>query len=300
MLKRVLVTGCNGQLGSDVVDIFLKSNYFVIGTDIKENNDYKHDNYVYKCADLSNTEMVFELFENEKPNFIIHCAGWTAVDLAEEQENKKRVWDANVVGTQNVVNASKKYNCKLLFISTDYVFSGQGTHLLNPDLEKYEPLNYYGVTKCEGEKIIKKELTNYFIVRISWLFGKNGNNFVKTIINASKNNAIIKVVNDQIGTPTYTKDLVVLIQKMIESNKYGCYNVSNEGGYISWYDFASEICTIIGAKTKVIPVSTMEYGFSKAKRPFNSRFDKNKLVENGFELLPNWRDALERYLKEID
>ena len=287
---RVLVTGANGQLGHDVVNELKKRGHEAIRTDIAGDMDY--------LLDITN-EDVIDSIVHINPDAIIHCAAWTAVDAAEDEENKEKVYAINVTGTKNIVEAADQLGCKLLYLSTDYVFDGQGTEPWKPDEKLYDPLCYYGETKLLGEKAVSK-LEKFFIVRIAWVFGLNGKNFIKTMINVGKTHDEVRVVNDQIGTPTYTYDLSRLLVDMIESDKYGFYHATNEGGFISWYDFCLEIYRQAGIDTKVIPVSTIEYGLSKAKRPFNSRLDKSKLSENGFERLPDWKDALSRYLKEID
>lgn len=283
---KILVTGVKGQLGYDVVNECQKRGYDAIGVDVEE-------------MDITNPEAVDRVIAEANPDTVIHCAAWTAVDAAEEPENVAKVRAVNADGTQNIANVCKKVNCKLLYISTDYVFDGQGSEPWLPDQKDYRPLNVYGQTKLEGELAVANTVEKYFIVRIAWVFGVNGKNFIKTMLNVGKTHDTIRVVNDQIGTPTYTYDLARLLVDMAESEKYGYYHATNEGGYISWYDFACEIFRQAGYPTKVIPVTTAEYGLSKAKRPFNSRLDKHKLVENGFTPLPDWKDALKRYLKEI-
>lgn len=283
---KILVTGVKGQLGYDVVNECQKRGYDAIGVDVEE-------------MDITNPEAVDREIAEANPDAVIHCAAWTAVDAAEEPENVAKVRAVNADGTQNIANVCKKLNCKLLYISTDYVFDGQGSEPWLPDQKDYRPLNVYGQTKLEGELAVANTVEKYFIVRIAWVFGVNGKNFIKTMLNVGKTHDTIRVVNDQIGTPTYTYDLARLLVDMAESEKYGYYHATNEGGYISWYDFACEIFRQAGYPTKVIPVTTAEYGLSKAKRPFNSRLDKHKLVENGFTPLPDWKDALKRYLKEI-
>ena len=287
---KVLVTGANGQLGHDVVNELRKRNYDVITSDITGDVDYLLD-----VTDESVINKIIEL----KPDAIINCVAWTAVDAAEDEENKDKVYALNVKGVSNMVDAAVKLDCKFLHLSTDYVFNGQGVTPWKPDDKTYDPLSYYGQTKLEGEFEVNR-LDKFFIVRIAWLFGKYGPNFVKTMIKVGKNHDEVKVVNDQIGTPTYTVDLARLLVDMIESDKYGYYHVTNEGGYISWYDFCVEIYRQVGLNTKVIPVSTAQYGLSKAVRPFNSRLDKSKLDDMGFKRLPDWKDALKRYLEEID
>jgi len=235
-----------------------------------------------------------------KPDAVIHCAAWTAVDLAEEPQNIEKVKAINAGGTRNIAEVCKALDCKMVYISTDYVFDGQGTDPWTPDCKDYNPLNVYGRTKLEGELAVSETLDKFFIVRIAWVFGRNGKNFIRTMLSIGKKFDTLRVVNDQIGTPTYTLDLSRLLVDMIETEKYGCYHATNEGGYISWYDFACEIFRQAGYTTKVVPVTTAEYGLSKAARPFNSRLDKSKLAANGFTPLPHWQDALARYLKEIE
>ena len=234
------------------------------------------------------------------PDAVIHCAAWTAVDMAEDDDKVSKVRAINAGGTQNIADVCKKLGCKMTYISTDYVFDGQGTEPWKPDCKDYKPLNVYGQTKLEGELAVSQILEKYFIVRIAWVFGLNGKNFIKTMLNVGKTHDTVRVVNDQIGTPTYTYDLARLLVDMNKTEKYGYYHATNEGGYISWYDFTKEIYRQAGYKTEVLPVSTEEYGLSKAARPFNSRLDKSKLVEAGFTPLPTWQDALSRYLKEIE
>ena len=286
---KVLVTGANGQLGHDVMNELKKRGYEAIGSDIAGDVDL--------LMDITDDESVKQVKEIS-PDAIIHCAAWTAVDAAEDEENKEKVFAINVTGTKNLVNVASNLDCKFLYISTDYVFNGQGETPWKPDDKSYAPLCYYGETKLEGEFAVS-ELVRFFIVRIAWVFGLNGKNFVKTMINVGKTHDEVRVVNDQIGTPTYTYDLARLLIDMIETEKYGYYHATNEGGYISWYDFCKEIYWQAGLETKVLPVSTIEYGLSKAKRPFNSRLDKSKLSDNGFQRLPDWKDALSRYLKEL-
>lgn len=284
---KVLVTGVKGQLGYDVVNELTKRGHTAIGVDIDE-------------MDITDKHSVQMVIDNNKPDAVIHCAAWTAVDLAEDEDKIALVRAVNTEGTRNIAEVCKKLNCKMMYISTDYVFNGQGTEPWEPDCKDYEPLNVYGQTKLGGELAVSNLLEKYFIVRIAWVFGVNGNNFIKTMLNVGKKYDELTVVNDQIGTPTYTYDLARLLVDMIETEKYGYYHATNEGGYISWYDFACEIFKQAGYNTKVKPVTTEEYGLSKAKRPFNSRLDKSKLIENGFKPLPTWQDALSRYLKETD
>ena len=284
---RVFVTGVKGQLGHDVMNELAKRGHEGIGVDIEE-------------MDITDPESVNKIVVKANPDVVIHCAAWTAVDAAEDRDNISIVRSVNVEGTKNIANACKKLDCKMIYISTDYVFSGRGTDPWKPDCRNYAPLNVYGQTKLEGELAVAGALDKYFIVRIAWVFGVNGSNFIKTMLNIGKKYDTVRVVNDQIGTPTYTYDLARLIADMAESENYGYYHATNEGGYISWYDFACEIFKQAGYNTNVVPVTTEEYGISKAKRPFNSRLDKSKLLENGFEPLPTWQNALKRYLKEIE
>ena len=283
---KIFVTGVRGQLGYDVVNECKKRGYDVVGVDIGE-------------MDITDANAVERVITAACPDVVVHCAAWTAVDAAEEEENIPKVRAVNAGGTQNIANVCKILGCKLIYISTDYVFDGQGTTPWKPDQKDYRPLNVYGQTKLEGELAVAGTLEKYFIVRIAWVFGLNGKNFIKTMLSVGKKYDTVRVVNDQIGTPTYTYDLARLLVDMAKTEKYGYYHATNEGGYISWYEFACEIFRQAGYPTKVIPVTTQEYGLSKAKRPFNSRLDKSKLIENGFTPLPDWKDALGRYLKEI-
>lgn len=302
---KVLVTGVAGQLGHDVMNELLKRGYEGVGSDIASSYFGTSDNspvttMPYVSMDITNEQMVKDTISTIKPDAIVHCAAWTAVDLAEDEDKKDKVYAINVLGTKYIAKAAKEVDAKMIYISTDYVFNGQGETPWNPDQKDYAPLNVYGQTKLEGELAVSSILENYYIVRIAWVFGLNGNNFIKTMLNVGKTHDTVKVVNDQIGTPTYTYDLSRLLIDMIETDKYGYYHATNEGGYISWYDFTKEIYRQMGLHTTVLPVTTEEYGSSKAARPFNSRLDKSKLVENGFESLPTWQDALSRYLKEIN
>ncbi len=301
---RIFVTGVNGQLGHDVVNELIKRGHTVVGSDISDKyNGISDGSFVttntYRGLDITNKEQVNEVLLDIKPEAIIHCAAWTAVDLAEDEDKKAKVYNINVNGTKYLATVAKQIDAKMLYLSTDYVFNGQGDKPWKPDDKEFEPLNYYGETKLLGEKAISNILNKFFIVRIAWVFGLNGNNFIKTMINVGKTHDEVRVVNDQIGTPTYTYDLARLLVDMIETNKYGYYHATNEGGYISWYDFTKEIYKQYGLNTKVVPVSTKEYGLSKAARPFNSRLDKSKLIENGFKPLPDYKDAIARYLKEV-
>ena len=300
---KVFVTGVGGQLGHDVMNELAKRGHEGIGSDIAARYSGMEDGTAvcampYVQLDITDREAVEKVLSEAAPDAVIHCAAWTAVDAAEEAENVPRVRMINADGTRNIAAACKGLDCRVMYISTDYVFDGQGTEPWKPDCTAYAPLNVYGQTKLEGELAVREALEKYFIVRIAWVFGRNGRNFVKTMLNVGRTHGSVRVVNDQIGTPTYTYDLARLLVDMIETEKYGCYHATNEGGYISWYDFCREIYRQAGLKTEVIPVTTAEYGLSKAARPFNSRLDKSKLVENGFTPLPDWQDALERYLRQ--
>ena len=293
---KAFVTGVGGQLGHDVMDELAKRGYEGVGSDILPSVE---TDYPYVQLDITDAEAVDKAISEAKPDVVIHCAAWTAVDAAEDEENRPKVKAINVDGTQNIANVCKKLGCKMIYISTDYVFNGQGTEPWRPDCKDYAPQNVYGQSKLDGELAVANTLDKYFIVRIAWVFGTNGKNFIKTMVNVGKTHDEVRVVSDQIGTPTYTLDLSRLLVDMAETEKYGYYHATNEGGYISWYDFTVEIYKQAGMSTKVTPVTTAEYGLSKAKRPFNSRLDKSKLVKNGFQPLPTWQDALSRYLKEI-
>ena len=283
----VLVTGAKGQLGQDVIEELNKRGIKTVGTDIDD-------------MDITDETAVFSKINEIRPVAVIHCAAWTNVDGAEDPANIETVEKINVKGTENIAKACKSVGCKILYISTDYVFDGKGDKPWNPDCKDYAPLSVYGKTKLAGEKCVAQNCDKFFIVRISWLFGLHGKNFVATMLKLSDTHSSLRVVSDQIGTPTYCRDLASVLADMIVTDKYGYYHVSNEGGYISWADFAKEIFRQSGKNTEVIPVTTEEYGLSKAKRPFNSRLDKSKLTKNGFNLLPTWQDALSRYLKETE
>lgn len=292
---KVFVTGVGGQLGYDVMSELKKRGHQAIGSDIIDKED---NNYIK--LDITDKQAVEKVISETRPDAVIHCAAWTAVDAADDEENKAMVFAINADGTKNIAEACKAIDCKMIYISTDYVFDGQGERPWQPDDKKYAPLCVYGKSKLDGELAVAQTLDKYYIVRIAWVFGKNGKNFIKTMLNVGKKNPEVRVVNDQIGTPTYTFDLARLLVDMVETDKYGYYHATNEGGYISWYDFTKEIFKQAGYTTKVTPVTTAEYGLSKAKRPFNSRLDKSKLTQNGFKPLPTWQDALSRYLKEIE
>ena len=300
---KVFVTGVGGQLGHDMVNELLRRGHEATGSDIQPVYSGVQDGSAvaqapYVQLDITVEAAVMSAVEGLRPDAIIHCAAWTNVDGAEAPENRDKVHAINAVGTENMAKAAKTVDAKMVYISTDYVFDGQGERPWQPDDKCYAPLNVYGQSKLEGELAVDRLLEKRFIVRIAWVFGRNGKNFIKTMINVGKTHDTVRVVNDQIGTPTYTLDLARLLADMIETEKYGYYHATNAGGYISWYDFCCEFYRQYGLKTKVFPVTTAEYGLSVAARPFNSRLDKSKLVENGFKPLPTWQDAVSRYLKE--
>ena len=311
---KVLVTGVAGQLGHDVMNELYQRGYEGIGSDIADQYSGIADQtpvttMPYIAMDITNTKVVEKVLMQTKPDVIIHCAAWTAVDLAEDEDKIDKVRQINATGTANIATICKQIDAKMVYLSTDYVFNGEGEEPWLPDCKDYQALNVYGQTKLEGELAVANTLEKYFIARIAWVFGVNGNNFIKTMLKVGKNHDRLTVVNDQIGTPTYTLDLSRLLVDMIETDKYGYYHVTNSGGYISWYDFACEIFAQASAmghseyskeNLTVVPVTTAEYGISKAKRPFNSRLDQSKLVEQGFKPLPTWKDALHRYLQEIE
>ena len=302
---KFFVTGVNGQLGHDVMNELYKRGHEGVGSDLAEAYAGVADgspvtSMPYVSLDITDKEAVMKTITGIKPDAVIHCAAWTAVDMAEDDDKVEAVRRVNAGGTQNIADICKVLGCKMMYISTDYVFDGQGTEPWTPDCKDYNPINVYGKTKLEGELAVSNTLEKYFIVRIAWVFGKNGKNFIKTMLKVGKNHDEVRVVNDQIGTPTYTFDLARLLVDMVETEKYGYYHATNEGGYISWYDFTKEIYRVAGYSTKVTPVTTQEYGLSKAARPFNSRLDKSKLVENGFNPLPTWQDAVKRYIDELD
>lgn len=311
---KVFVTGVGGQLGHDVMNELAKRGYEGIGSDIAPLYSGIADGTAvttmpYVQMDITDKVSVEKVIRKSAPDAVIHCAAWTAVDAAEEDENREKVRLVNVVGTQNIADICKEMDLKMLYLSTDYVFDGQGKTPWQPDCKDYKPLNVYGQTKLEGELAVSETLDKFFIVRIAWVFGKNGKNFIKTMINLGKTHDTISVVNDQIGTPTYTFDLASLLVDMILTEKYGYYHATNEGGFISWYDFTKEIFRqayemghqeYAPERLTVNSVTTAQYGASKAARPFNSRLDKSKLVQNGFTPLPSWQDALKRYLEELE
>lgn len=302
---KVFVTGVGGQLGHDVMNELHKRGYEGIGSDIAPCYSGMQDGSAvtampYVQLDITDEAAVHAVISEAKPDVVVHCAAWTAVDLAEDADKIETVRAINAGGTAHIAKVCKALDCKMVYISTDYVFDGQGDTPWEPDCRDYKPLNVYGQTKLEGELAVQSLLEKFFIVRIAWVFGRNGKNFIKTMLNLGKKYDTLRVVCDQIGTPTYTLDLARLLVDMIETEKYGLYHATNEGGYISWYDFACEIFRQAGYSVRVNPVTTEEYGLSKAARPFNSRLEKKKLAEAGFEPLPEWKDALCRYLKEIE
>ena len=302
---KIFVTGVGGQLGHDIVNELASRGIAAVGSDIAPVYSGIADGSAVTSApyvqlDITDAAAVTAVLAQVKPDAVIHCAAWTEVDAAEDRENIPKVRAINAAGTKNIADACKTLDCKMVYISTDYVFDGQGETPWQPDCKAYAPLNVYGQTKLEGELAVSETLDKYFIVRIAWVFGLNGNNFIKTMLKLADKYDSLRVVSDQIGTPTYTLDLSRLLVDMVLSDKYGYYHATNEGGYISWYDFAREIFRQAGKAVAVTPVTTAEYGLSKAARPFNSRLDKSKLVQNGFTPLPIWQDALARYLKEIE
>ncbi len=310
---KVLVTGVAGQLGHDVMNELHRRGYTGIGSDIAPAYSGIPDGSAvtampYLPMDITDAEAIEKILTATAPDVVVHCAAWTAVDMAEDDDKVEKVRAINAGGTKNIAAICKKLDCKMVYLSTDYVFDGQGTTPWEPDCKDYKPLNIYGQTKLEGELAVSETLEKYFIVRIAWVFGVNGKNFIKTMLNLGKTRDHISVVNDQIGTPTYTYDLARLLVDMVETEQYGYYHATNEGGYISWYDFTKEIFRQAASlghseyaeeRLTVQPVTTAQYGASKAARPFNSRLDKSKLVQKGFTPLPTWQDALKRYLQEI-
>ncbi len=302
---KVFVTGVAGQLGHDVMNELAARGHEGIGTDLLPQYSGIQDGSAvctmpYVSLDITDAAAVARTVRELQPEVIVHCAAWTAVDLAEDADKQEKVERINAFGTRCLAEAAKEAGAKFIYISTDYVFDGQGTEPWQPDCQDYAPLNVYGRTKLEGELAVRELLEKYFIVRIAWVFGLNGKNFIKTMLNVGRTHDTVRVVNDQIGTPTYTLDLARLLVDMLETEKYGYYHATNEGGYISWYDFTKEIYRQAGLSTEVLPVTTAEYGLSKAARPYNSRLDKSKLSEMGFKPLPTWQDALSRYLKALE
>ena len=302
---KVFVTGANGQLGHDVINELAARGHEAIASGSGDAYTGVQDGTFvctapYYQMDICQRDEVRQILLSVKPDAVIHCAAWTNVDGAEDAENKTQALAVNGEGTANVVDACNYLGCKMMYISTDYVFNGHGTEPWQADCCDYDPMNVYGFGKLMGELVVKECLKKFFVVRISWVFGRNGGNFIDTMLRVGKTHPQLKVVNDQIGRPTYTLDLSRLLADMIETEKYGCYNATNEGENISWYDFAKEIFRQAGMPVEVLPVTTEEYGMSKAARPANSRLDTSKLSEQGFVPLPDWQDALRRYLKDVE
>ena len=310
---KVFVTGVCGQLGHDVLNELHEKGHTGVGSDLPPQYSGVQDGSFactadYVSLDITDEKSVRDALNLIRPDVVIHCAAWTAVDLAEDEDKQDKVWAVNAKGTEYIALSCKELDVPMVYISTDYVFDGQGETPWDPDCKEYAPLNVYGASKLAGEQAVSRILEKYYIVRIAWVFGKSGKNFIRTMLQIGKTHDLLSVVNDQVGTPTYTLDLSRLLVSMIESDRYGYYHATNEGGYISWYDFAVEIFRQAAAMghpeydeshLTVRPVTTAEYGVSKAARPFNSRLDRHKLVENGFTPLPDWKDALHRYLKEL-
>ena len=299
---KVFVTGVGGQLGHDVMNELHGCDIEAVGSDIAPAYSGVQDGtpvtgMPYVQLDITDEAAVSRVLSELQPDAVVHCAAWTAVDAAEDEDKQDKVMAINAGGTANIAKACRAIDAKMVYISTDYVFNGQGTEPWDPDCRDYAPLSVYGKSKLEGELAVSGTLEKYFIVRIAWVFGVNGKNFIRTMLNVGRTHDTVRVVNDQIATPTYTRDLAVLLADMIVTEKYGYYHATNEGGYISWYDFTCEIYRQAGYSTKVLPVTTAEYGLSKAARPFNSRLDRSKLSRNGFTPLPDWKDALARYIK---
>ena len=300
---KVFVTGVNGQLGHDVVNELNARGHTAIGSDLKPvYSGITDGTFVtrapYISLDITREDAVFKAIDQVKPDALVHCAAWTAVDAAEEPDNRKTVFAVNEEGTRHIARASRAVHAKMVYISTDYVFDGTGTEPWQADCTEVAPQNVYGESKLAGEKAVRETLESYFIVRTAWVFGLNGKNFVRTMVTLGKTHRQLRVVSVQIGTPTYTPDLARLLVDMVQTERFGTYHATNEGGFISWADFATEIFRQTGQDVEVFPVTTAEYGLSKAKRPFNSRLSKEKLAQAGFERLPTWQDALTRYLKE--
>ncbi|MBQ7999940.1 MAG: dTDP-4-dehydrorhamnose reductase [Ruminococcus sp.] len=288
---KVLVTGASGQLGQDVILQLREDGHTAIGTDINDE---------FLPMDITDIDKVHNTLHSINPDAVIHCAAWTAVDSAEDLENQKKVFDINHKGTENIATVCKELDIKLLYTSTDYVFNGEGTTPWDADCDNYAPVNIYGKSKLHGELAVSSTLTKFFIVRIQWVYGAGGKNFIKTMLNVGKRYECVKVVNDQIGSPTYTKDLARLFSEMIVTDKYGYYHARNEGNFVSWYDLTCKLYKLLDYSTKIVPVTTEEYGLSNARRPKNSRLDTSKLAQYGFTPLPDWEDAVERYIKELE
>ncbi|WML28508.1 dTDP-4-dehydrorhamnose reductase [Neobacillus sp. OS1-33] len=278
---KILVTGFTGQLGFDVVREGLIRGFEMVGVGSKD-------------LDITDEKAVYQYVKDLNPDAIVHCAAYTAVDKAED--DREDCWNVNVKGTTYLANASKEVNTKFIYISSDYVFDGEGESPF-VETDQANPIGYYGKTKFEAEKVVQSLLTDWFIVRISWVFGINGNNFVKTMLRLAETRDELNVVGDQFGSPTNTFDLSRLLLDLIQSEKYGIYHATNEG-FCSWADFAKEIYHLAGDKIKVNAIPTEDYP-TRAVRPKNSRMSKQKLVDNGFKPLPSWQDSLDRYLKAL-
>jgi len=297
---KYLVTGVTGQLGSDVAEELLGRGGTVFGTGrrpLPPDSLTGREGFEYLSFDLSDTDALRAAFDKAKPDAVIHCASWTAVDDAEKEENRDTVRAVNVLSTKSLAELCAASGAPLLYISTDYVFGGVGDAPYSADSTDFSPLNVYGATKLEGEKVVRDILEKYFVVRVAWTFGKNGNNFVKKMLRAAEGKASVNVVGDQFGAPTYTSDAAKVIADIAGSHEYGTYNLTASGGFVSRAGFAEAIFREVGTDVKVVPVKTSDYK-SPAKRPLNSRLDSGKLSEHGFKLLPDWRDGLKRYLKD--
>lgn len=292
---KVFVTGANGQLGHDVLRELKMRGHEGLGSGRRAD---AAENAEYVSLDITDRAALRAALLQAKPDAVIHCAAWTAVDAAEEAENAGCVYAVNSSAAADIAEICRELGCKMMYISTDYVFDGLGTQPWQPDCTRCQPLNQYGKSKLAGEQAVVAALTQYFIVRVCWTFGLNGSNFVKTMLRLGETHPVLRVVDDQVGMPTYTRDLARLLVDMIETEQYGCYHAASSGDYVSWYTFACEIFRQAGYETKVIPVSTEEYGISKAVRPKNSRLDCSKLQKSGFSPLPDWKDALARFLEE--
>lgn len=294
---RILLTGVTGQLGYDTYNELTARGHEVVGTGTGPESPIPGK---YIPMQLADPQSIRDAFREAAAQAVIHCASWTAVDDAQKPENRDRVRAVNVEGTRTLAQCCREADIPMMYISTDYVFDGSGTEPNPADSENFGPCNFYGETKLAAERIVRDLLGKYFIVRVSWTYGVHGKNFVKTMLKLAQTHDTLRVVDDQVGTPTATQDIAALLAQMIVTDKYGCYNATNSGGYISWYEFACEIFRQAGQKVTVVPVSTQEYGMSLARRPLNSRLDCRKLTEKGFAALPRWKDALGRFLEELE
>ena len=305
---KAFVTGVNGQLGHDVMNELASRGHQVLGSGLSPAYGGKQDGAAllpYAQMDVTDAADVRTVLEAFRPDAVVHCAAWTAVDAAEEPRHRGRVFAVNAAGTRHVAQACGTLGCKMLYMSTDYVFDGQGSDPWQPDGEAFAPLNVYGLSKLEGERAVRDLLDRFFIVRTAWLFGANGHNFVRTMLRLADAHDTLRVVNDQIGTPTCAFDLARLLADMIGTERYGTWHAANEGGFISRAGFAEEIFRqdaerkgLPAPRCRVIPVTTAEYGLSGAERPLNGRLDTSKLAREGFRPLPDWKDALKRYLAD--